>query len=71
METDTNNPFRIIARNIARAHAAAIHNNPLPLAERPDESGDQLARDIGRAAAVLSAHGDGAVNSFLRRIRCG
>ena len=43
------NHIKILASNLARAHADAIHNDLLPLAQRPDEPTDELARDIQQA----------------------
>ncbi|WP_185733743.1 hypothetical protein [Burkholderia sp. Bp8986] len=39
----------VLVSNLARAHAAFIHNGLQPLALRPDEPDDDLARDIEQA----------------------
>ncbi|CAJ0742302.1 hypothetical protein [Ralstonia mannitolilytica] len=41
----------VLVSNLARAHADAIHNDLLPLAQRPDEPSAQLVADI--VSAVL------------------
>ncbi|NVH69341.1 hypothetical protein G4D37_24725 [Burkholderia pseudomallei] len=39
----------VLVSNIARAHAASVHENLLPLARHPGVSHDELARDIEHA----------------------
>jgi hypothetical protein len=45
------NHIEILASNLARAHADAIHNDLLPLAQRADEPSAELVTDI--VAAVM------------------
>ncbi|HDR9482827.1 TPA: hypothetical protein QDC20_003644 [Burkholderia aenigmatica] len=45
------NHIEILASSLARAHADAIHNDLLPLAQRPDEPSAELVTDI--VAAVM------------------
>ncbi|MFL9933473.1 hypothetical protein P0D88_30675 [Paraburkholderia sp. RL18-103-BIB-C] len=44
-----NNHIEILASNLARAHAQAIHDDLRVLAAHPDESADQLTEEIASA----------------------
>lgn len=41
--------INVLVSNLARAHAAFIHNGLQPLALHPDEPDDELARDFEQA----------------------